>query len=86
MILFVFVDPKGRGFDSHRGQANVSACPVWMHTQSNITNIVTNCIKNFKRETKYFAGSGNKYDHNMYRKILFTTLFLLNTSSVGASI
>jgi hypothetical protein len=30
---------KGRGFDSHRGQANFSACPVWMHTQSNITNI-----------------------------------------------
>ena len=30
--------PKGRGFDSHRGQANFSACPVWMHTQSNITN------------------------------------------------
>jgi hypothetical protein len=22
----------------HRGQANFSACPVWMHTQSNITN------------------------------------------------
>jgi hypothetical protein len=21
----------------HRGQANFSACPVWMHTQSNIT-------------------------------------------------
>jgi hypothetical protein len=24
----------------HRGQANFSACPVWMHTQSNITNII----------------------------------------------
>ena len=22
-----------RGFDSHRGQANFSACPVWMHTR-----------------------------------------------------
>jgi hypothetical protein len=32
--------PKGRGFDSHRGQANFSVCPVWMHTQSNITNII----------------------------------------------
>jgi hypothetical protein len=31
--------PKGRGFDSHRGQANFSARPVWMHTQSNITDI-----------------------------------------------
>jgi hypothetical protein len=28
--------PKGRGFDSHRGQGNDSACPVWIHTQSNI--------------------------------------------------
>jgi hypothetical protein len=27
--------PKARGFDSHRGQVNFSACPVWMHTQSN---------------------------------------------------
>jgi hypothetical protein len=32
--------PKGRVFDSHRGQANFSACPVWMHTLINITNIV----------------------------------------------
>jgi hypothetical protein len=34
--------PKSRGFESHRGQANFSACPVWMHTQSqsNITNII----------------------------------------------
>jgi hypothetical protein len=23
-----------------RGQANFSACQVWMHTQSNITNII----------------------------------------------
>jgi hypothetical protein len=29
----------GRGFDSHRGQANFSACPVWIYTQSNIKNI-----------------------------------------------
>jgi hypothetical protein len=28
----------GRGFDSHRGQENFSACPVLMHTQSNIKN------------------------------------------------
>ena len=27
-------------FDCHRGQANFSACPVWMHTQSNTTNII----------------------------------------------
>ena len=26
-------------YNSHRGQANFSACLVWMHTQSNITNI-----------------------------------------------
>ena len=25
---------------SHHGQANFSACPVWMHTQSNTTNII----------------------------------------------
>ena len=37
--------PKGHGFDSHRGQADFSACPVWMHTQSNITNIMYNIIR-----------------------------------------
>ena len=31
--------PKGFGLNSHCGQANFTACPVWMHTQSNITNI-----------------------------------------------
>jgi hypothetical protein len=31
---------KGCGFDSHRGQANFPVCPVWVHTQSNITNII----------------------------------------------
>jgi hypothetical protein len=31
---------KKFGFDSHRGQANFSACRVWMYTQSNITNII----------------------------------------------
>ena len=30
--------PDYGGFDSHRGQANFSACPVWMHTRSNATN------------------------------------------------
>jgi hypothetical protein len=34
--------PKGRGFDSHRGQANFSACPVWTHAQNNIKNIISN--------------------------------------------
>ncbi len=29
---------KGREFDSHRGQADFSACPVWIYTQSNNTN------------------------------------------------
>ena len=32
--------PKGRGFDSHHGQTNFSACPVWIYTQSNIKNII----------------------------------------------
>ena len=32
---------KGRGLDSHRGQANFSACPVWIYTQSNIKNITS---------------------------------------------
>jgi hypothetical protein len=39
-------DPKGRGFDSHRGQANFSDCSVWMHTQSNITNIIFTWVHN----------------------------------------
>ena len=33
-------NPKGRGFDSHRGQANFAACPVWMHTQSSTTKMI----------------------------------------------
>jgi hypothetical protein len=31
---------QGRWFDSHRGQAKFSACPVWMHSQSKTTNII----------------------------------------------
>jgi hypothetical protein len=27
------------------GQANFSACPVWMHTQSNITNIIGRVVE-----------------------------------------
>ena len=38
--------PKIRGFDSHRGQANFSACPVWIYTQSNIT--ITTCGDEFR--------------------------------------
>ena len=34
------IPTKGRGFDSHRGQANFSPRLVWMHTQSNIVNII----------------------------------------------
>jgi hypothetical protein len=33
--------PKAAGsIPTHRGQANFSACPVWIYTQSNIKNIV----------------------------------------------
>jgi hypothetical protein len=33
--------PKGRRFDSHRGQAYIfQACPVWIYTQSDIASIV----------------------------------------------
>ena len=35
---------KGRGFDSHRGQADFSACLVWIYTQSKIS----------KKRTKLF--------------------------------
>jgi hypothetical protein len=31
---------KGCGFDSHRGRAYFSSSPVWIYTQSNITNII----------------------------------------------
>jgi hypothetical protein len=37
--------------DFHRGQANFSACPVWMHTQSNITNIVKEYVGTLIRYT-----------------------------------
>ena len=39
-LATVGIEPKGRGFDSHCGQANFLACPVWMQTQSNIINIM----------------------------------------------
>jgi hypothetical protein len=40
--------PKGRGFDSHRGQANfqLARCGMWMHTQSNTTNIIFTWVHN----------------------------------------
>ena len=37
--LLVQCSAKGRGFDSHRGQADFSACPVRIYTQSNTTNV-----------------------------------------------
>ena len=33
---------------SHRGQADFSACPVWIYTQSNITTQVTEVLNVFK--------------------------------------
>jgi hypothetical protein len=43
-----------RGFDSHRGQAiNFSACLVWMHTQSNITNIIFTWVHNTNTHKYY---------------------------------
>ena len=33
--------PNVQGFDSHRDQTKLSACPVWMHYKSNITNIIS---------------------------------------------
>ena len=38
--------PKGRGFDSPQCQANFSACPGWIYTQSNIKNIIIYPIYN----------------------------------------
>ena len=40
LLVLVAQLAEHRGFDSHRGQANFLGCPVWMHTQSNITNII----------------------------------------------
>jgi hypothetical protein len=34
-------------------QANFSACPVWMHTQSNITNIIFTWVHNTNTHKKY---------------------------------
>ncbi len=35
---FAFMANQRSRFDSHRGQADFSACPVWIYTQSNTTN------------------------------------------------
>jgi hypothetical protein len=35
-----------------RWEANFSACPVWMHTQSNITNIIFTWVHNTNTHTK----------------------------------
>jgi hypothetical protein len=51
IVLFVCV---GCRFDSHRGQANFSACPVWMDTQSNITNIIFTWVHNTSTHKKYY--------------------------------
>jgi hypothetical protein len=32
-----------------RGQANFSACPVWIYTQSNIKDIILTWVHNIKR-------------------------------------
>jgi hypothetical protein len=40
-IKFNAVAIKGRGFGSHRGRANFSACPVWIYTRSITVNIKT---------------------------------------------
>ncbi len=34
MFVLLLKQTKGRGFDSHRGQADFSTCPVWTYTQS----------------------------------------------------
>ena len=44
---------KGRTFDSHRGQAFFQACPVWIYTQSNITNIVFTWVHNTNTEKSW---------------------------------
>jgi hypothetical protein len=41
-IVFNDVNRGQANFVHHRGQANFSACPVWMYTQSNTTNIIEN--------------------------------------------
>ena len=38
---------------SHCGQANFSACPVRMHTQSNTTNIIFTQVHNTNTHKKY---------------------------------
>jgi uncharacterized membrane protein len=46
--IWVYWYRKDRVFDSHRGRANFSTCPVWMYTQSNTTNIiVTTCWQTY---------------------------------------
>jgi hypothetical protein len=44
----------------HRGQANFSACPLWIYTQSNIKNVIFSWVHNIKTHTK-------KY-HNYYQR------------------
>ena len=39
-------------FDSNRGQASFSSLPVWIYTQSNITNIIFTWVQNTNTEKK----------------------------------
>ena len=52
LCLFMNWYPKSRGFGSHRGQANFSARPMWIYTQSNIINIIFTWVHNIKTHTK----------------------------------
>jgi hypothetical protein len=43
---------KGRGFDSHRGQANFSACPVWTHSDKTSQTYIFTGVHNTRNTQK----------------------------------
>jgi hypothetical protein len=61
--------PKSRGFDSHSGQANFSACPVWMHTQS------TNTHEKSTIKVQFFLNLVFSNNCNIYILIIFIVKF-----------
>jgi hypothetical protein len=56
---------KGRGFNSHRGQANILACQVWTHSEQHHKHIWKNSFTSFRhcreqwKQWKFVFSSGN---------------------------
>ena len=77
---FIAALGKNRGFDS-KGQANVSACPVWMHTQINTTNIIFTRVHNTNIHKKYVHKlSTNLTLYSLERLVIFILAYYCSTT------